>query len=126
MTAVKLEDSRRVIRGEDFFADKDHAYLGGEPADDGRFLAAFAHALEHTVDIRRLRRSAWPGHCSQMFCLMTDPTRPASFPMTAGRSPTMGSILSRSHKWKGHGGRRRPTAICYSSFPMWGHLTKAA
>jgi hypothetical protein len=23
------------------------AYLGGEPADDGRFLAAFAHALEH-------------------------------------------------------------------------------
>jgi len=24
------------------------AYLGGEPADDGRFLPAFAHALEHT------------------------------------------------------------------------------
>jgi hypothetical protein len=32
------------------------AYLAGEPADDGRFLSAFAHALEHTVDIRRLRR----------------------------------------------------------------------
>src|SRR5437016_7915094 len=35
------------------------AYLAGEPADDGRFLAAFAHALEHTggyppVEARRV------------------------------------------------------------------------
>ena len=28
--------------------DERDAYLGGEPAHDGRFLAAFAHALEHT------------------------------------------------------------------------------
>jgi hypothetical protein len=45
------------------------------------------------VDIRRLRRSAWRGHCSQMFCLMTLRAR-RLFPITAGHSPTMGSIFS--------------------------------
>ena len=44
------------------------------------------------VDIRRLRRSAWRGHCSQMFCLMTLRAR-RHFPITAGHSPTMRSIL---------------------------------
>src|SRR5882762_1099854 len=44
------------------------------------------------VDIRRLRRSAWRGHCSQMFCLMTIRAR-RLFPITAGHSPTMRSIL---------------------------------
>ena len=45
------------------------------------------------VDIRRLRRSAWRGHCSQMFCLMTLRAR-RHFPITAGHSPTMRSIGS--------------------------------
>jgi len=38
------------------------------------------------VDIRRLRRSAWRGHCSQMFCLMTLRAR-RLFPIT-GRTLT--------------------------------------
>jgi uncharacterized protein DUF4331 len=42
-------------------------------------------------DIRRLRRSAWRGHCFQMFCLMTLRARRLS-PITAGHSPTMRSI----------------------------------
>src|SRR6266446_4870684 len=45
------------------------------------------------VDIRRLRRSAWRGHCSQMLCLMTLRAR-RHFPITAGHSPTMHSIGS--------------------------------
>jgi hypothetical protein len=44
-------------------------------------------------DIRRLRRSAWQGHCFQMFCLMTLHAR-RLFRITAGHSQTMRSILS--------------------------------
>src|SRR5438552_15302531 len=55
------------------------AYLAGEPADDGRFLAAFAHALEHTggyppAEARRVAGTLLPD------VLPYDPTRPASFP----------------------------------------------
>jgi hypothetical protein len=55
------------------------AYLGGEPADDERFLAAFAHALEHTggytpAEAKRVAGTLLPD------VLSYDPTRPASFP----------------------------------------------
>jgi hypothetical protein len=45
------------------------------------------------VAIRRPRQSAWRGHCSQMFCLMTGRAR-RLFPITAGHSQTIRSILS--------------------------------
>jgi len=56
-----------------------HAYLRGEPADDGRFLAAFAHALEHAggygpVEATRVAGTLLPD------VLPYDPTYPASFP----------------------------------------------
>lgn len=44
------------------------------------------------VDIRRLRRRAWLGHCSRMFCLMTLRYR-RLFPTTAEDSLMMRSIL---------------------------------
>ncbi len=55
------------------------AYLAGQPADDARFVAAFAHALEHTggyapEEARRAARTLLPD------VLSYDPTRPASFP----------------------------------------------
>jgi hypothetical protein len=55
------------------------AYLGGEPANDERFLAAFAHALEHTggykpAEARRAAGTMLPD------VLSYDPTRPACFP----------------------------------------------
>jgi len=55
------------------------AYLGGEPADDGRFLAAFAHALEHKggyspAEAKRVAGTLLPD------VLPYVPTRPASFP----------------------------------------------
>jgi hypothetical protein len=61
-------------------------YLAGEPANDGRFIAAFAHALEHTggytpEQSMRLAGTMLPE------VLSYDPTRPAAFPGN-GRSLT--------------------------------------
>ena len=55
------------------------AYLAGQPADDARFVASFAHALEHTggyapKEARRAARTLLPD------VLSYDPPRPASFP----------------------------------------------
>jgi hypothetical protein len=55
------------------------AYLAGEPANDTRFIAVFAHALEHTggyapEEARRVAKTLLPDMLSY------DPTRPASFP----------------------------------------------
>jgi hypothetical protein len=62
------------------------AYLTGQPADDGRFISVFAHALEHTggyapEEARRAARTLLPD------VLSYDPTRPASFPSN-GRTLT--------------------------------------
>ena len=55
------------------------AYYAAEPADDGQFLPAFAHALEHTgdyapADAQRVAATLLPD------ILFFDHTRPASFP----------------------------------------------
>jgi hypothetical protein len=55
------------------------AYHAGEPANDARFIAVFAHALEHTGgyapdEARRVARTLLPDMLSY------DPTRPAFFP----------------------------------------------
>src|SRR6202043_377101 len=55
------------------------AYLGGEPATDVRFLASFAHALEHTggytpAEAKRVAATLLPD------ILPYDSSRPASFP----------------------------------------------
>jgi len=59
--------------------DERDAYLTGEPADDGRFVGVFAHALEHTggyapEEAIRATRTLLPD------IMPYDPTRPASFP----------------------------------------------
>ena len=55
------------------------SYHAGEPANDARFIAVFAHALEHTggyapEEARRVAGTLLPDMLSY------DPTRPASFP----------------------------------------------
>ena len=55
------------------------AYLAGEPADDARFVAVFAHSLEHTggytpEEATRVARTLLPD------ILFYDPRRPASYP----------------------------------------------
>ena len=62
------------------------AYLAGEPAEDGRFVGVFAHALEHAggytpEEARRVAATLLPD------VLSYDPTRPASFPVN-GRTLT--------------------------------------
>lgn len=61
-------------------------YHAGEPANDARFIAVFAHALEHTggyapEEARRVAGTLLPDIMSY------DPTRPASFPRN-GRTLT--------------------------------------
>ncbi len=55
------------------------AYLAGEPADDGRFVAGFAHALEHSggyppEEAKRVARTMLPE------LMPYDPALAASFP----------------------------------------------
>jgi hypothetical protein len=62
------------------------AYMRGEPADDGRFVSVFAHALEHIggyapQEATRAARTLLPD------VLSYDPTRPACFP-SSGRTLT--------------------------------------
>src|SRR5882724_3891834 len=62
------------------------AYLASEPADDARFVAVFAHAMEHAggytpEEARRVARTLLPDMLSY------DPRRPASFPSN-GRTLT--------------------------------------
>jgi hypothetical protein len=67
-----------------------NAYLAGGPVDDVRFVASFAHALEHTggympQEARRVAGTMLPE------ILPYDPTRPASFPEN-GRALTDDSV----------------------------------
>jgi hypothetical protein len=75
---VQVERGARPAQAVIVVEEKD-AYLAGEPADDDRFLAAFAHALEHTggytpAEAKRVAGTLLPD------VLPYDPTRPASFP----------------------------------------------
>jgi hypothetical protein len=75
---VQVERGARPAQAVILVEEKD-AYLAGEPADDDRFLAAFAHALEHTggytpAEAKRVAGTLLPD------VLPYDPTRPASFP----------------------------------------------
>ncbi len=59
--------------------DERNAYLAAEPAEDARFIAAFAHSLEHTggytpEDARKVAMTLLPD------IVPFDPTLPASYP----------------------------------------------
>jgi hypothetical protein len=75
---IQVERGARPAQAVILVEEKD-AYLAGEPADDARFLAAFAHALEHTggyppAEAKRVAGTLLPD------LLSYNPTRPASFP----------------------------------------------
>jgi hypothetical protein len=75
---IQVERGARPAQAVILVEERD-AYLGGEPADDGRFLAAFAHALEHTggytpPEAKRVAGTLLPDVMSY------DPRRPARFP----------------------------------------------
>src|SRR5712671_2444765 len=75
---IQVERGARPAQAVILVEERD-AYLGGEPADDERFLAAFAHALEHTggytpAEAKRVAGTLLPD------VLPYDPTWPAFFP----------------------------------------------
>src|SRR5437016_2715836 len=75
---IEVERGARPAQAVILVEEKD-AYLAGEPANDERFLAAFAHALEHTggytpAEAKRVAGTLLPD------VLSYNPMRPASFP----------------------------------------------
>ena len=82
------------------------AYLGGEPADDARFVDSIAHTLEHTggytpEEAKRLVEPMLPD------ILPYDPTQPVAYPDN-GRLFTddVGDRLVRHlDEWEGDGGQ---------------------
>jgi len=82
-TWVQAERGARAQQTPFLPGDDRNAYLAGEPADDRRFIATFAHSLEHSGgytpdEARRVAETMLPD------ILPYDPTRPAKYP-TNGR-----------------------------------------
>jgi hypothetical protein len=75
---IQVERGARPAQAVILVEERD-AYLAGEPAKDGRFIAGFAHALEHSggyspAEAKRVAGTLLPD------VLPYDPTWPASFP----------------------------------------------
>ena len=76
---VQVDRGARPSQTPFLSGDQNEAYRAGEPTDDARFVALFAHALEHTggyapEEAKRVAGTLLPD------LLRYDPTRPASFP----------------------------------------------
>ena len=76
---VQAERGARPSQTPFLTGEQNEAYRAAEPADDARFVGAFAHSLEHyggftPVEARRVAGTLLPD------LLYYDPTRPASFP----------------------------------------------
>src|SRR5439155_18903668 len=83
---VEVERGARASQTPFLTGEQNEAYRAAEPADDARFVGAFAHSLEHfggvtPVEARRVAGTLLPD------LLYYDPTRPASYPNNA-RKPT--------------------------------------
>jgi len=83
---VQAERGARASQTPFLTGDQNEAYRAAEPADDARFIAAFAHSLEHLGgfspdEARRVAGTLLPD------LLPYDPTRPASYPLN-GRKLT--------------------------------------
>jgi hypothetical protein len=75
---IQVERGARPAQAVILVEERD-AYLGGDPANDGRFLAAFAHALEHTGGYTPAEAKCVAGTLLPDV-LSYDPTRPGCFP----------------------------------------------
>src|SRR5258706_7714921 len=96
-------------------------YHASEPANDARFIAVFAHALEHTggyspEEARRVAGTLLPD------ILFYDPTRPASFPSN-GRTLTddaADAFLAILTNGKGSSDKVGPPPDLLAEFPYFG------
>jgi hypothetical protein len=106
--------------------EKKAAYLAAEPADDARFVAVFAHSLEHTggytpEEATRVAQTLLPD------ILSYDPTRPASYPgngrtLTDDVTDVFVSILSNGKVTRDNVG---PHKDLLDEFPYLGQPHKA-
>jgi len=76
---IQADRGGRPLQAVFLVGEEREAYLSGEPAGDERFIAVFAHQLEHTggytpEDAVDVARTLLPD------VLFYDPRRPASFP----------------------------------------------
>ena len=76
---VQVDRGARPSQTPFLSGDENEAYRGGEPADDARFVAVFAHGLEHAggytpAESKRVAGTLLPD------LLRYNPARPASFP----------------------------------------------
>jgi hypothetical protein len=76
---VQVDRGARSAQSVFLPGDERDAYLAGAPADDARFIAAFAHSLQHTgayspEEARRVAGTLLPD------IMRFDPKRPASYP----------------------------------------------
>jgi len=83
---VQVERGALPVQAVFLVGEERDAYLAGDPLTDARFIAVFAHALEHTggyapEEARRVAGTLLPD------VLPFDPTHPASFPSN-GRTLT--------------------------------------
>ena len=83
---VQAERGARASQTPFLTGEQNEAYRAAEPADDARFVAVFAHSLEHVgglapEEARRVAGTLLPD------LLYYDPTRPASYPHN-GRTPS--------------------------------------
>jgi hypothetical protein len=83
---IQADRGGRPAQAVFLVGEESNAYLAGEPADDARFVAVFAHSLEHAggytpEEARRVAGTLLPD------LVPFDPTRPASFPKN-GRTLT--------------------------------------
>lgn len=79
-TWVQADRGARPSQSIFLTGEEKGAYLAGEPVDDARFIAIFAHSLEHTggyspQDARRVAETLLPD------ILFYDPSRAASYPV---------------------------------------------
>jgi hypothetical protein len=101
--------------------EQNDAYRAGEPSDDARFIAVFAHALEHIggyppEEARRVAGTMLPD------LLRYNPTRPASFPSN-GRTLTddaADAFVAIVTNWKVKGDKVGPHADLLPEFPYLG------
>jgi Domain of unknown function (DUF4331) len=83
---VQAERGARASQTPFLTGEQNGAYRAAEPAEDARFVGAFAHSLEHygeftPVEARRVAGTLLPD------LLYYDPTRPAAYPEN-GRTPS--------------------------------------
>jgi Domain of unknown function (DUF4331) len=101
--------------------EQNEAYLAGEPAEDARFVATFAHALEHAggytpEEAKRVAGTLLPD------LMPYDPTRPASYPdngrtLTDDVSDAFLAILTRGKVTEDKAG---PHGDLLTEFPYLG------